>query len=60
MENTANRRGIREETIINDNLINELRDFGCNEYLIKHSILVAKVANKIVQYLKKNGCVDDV
>jgi len=59
MENTANRRGTREETIVNDNLINELKDFGCNEYLIKHSILVAKIANKIVQYLKKNGCIVD-
>lgn len=55
MENKSDRRGIREETIINDYTAKELKEFGCNEYLIKHSLLVAKIACKIVEYIKNNS-----
>lgn len=59
MENTSNRGRIREKTIINDDMIKELKNFGCNEYLITHSLLVVKIAYKIVKYLKKNGYIID-
>ncbi|MEM0054127.1 MAG: HD domain-containing protein [Nitrososphaeria archaeon] len=55
MENKSDRRGVGEETIISNDMIKELMEFGCNEYLIKHSVLVTKIAHKIVEYLKKKG-----
>lgn len=59
MENTSDRGRVGEKAIIDNHILSELRRLGYNDYLIEHSILVAKVAHKIVEHLKKNGCVID-